>query len=181
MNELDFNKAIASNILELGSFKMEAFDDRILVIEDEFRSGYECETCGGKQLVVCDKCGGSGKSYLNSLARCSKCEGKRAIECPTCSGKGVRQGGIIVPKVSERRPTTGRIVSIGHSVKNLTRGISVIFPSHIGHVYDVQAWDENNQEITVVVRVMRETEVLAKISGHLDLRRVRRESVNVTD
>lgn len=183
MNELDFQKAFDTNILELGSFEMEALDDRIMVIEDEFRSGYECAQCLGKQTVICPECAGLGQYEGiggKNWKKCSACSGTGKVKCPACDGKGAL---LVTPEVSERRPTTGRIVSIGQNVRSekLIRGVSVIFPSHIGHVYEVQAWDQNGNEVMVVVRIMRENEVLAKVKGHLDLRRVRKEAVNVTD
>src|SRR4029077_11404577 len=119
---------------------MEAFNDRLLVIEDEFRSGYECTTCLGKMKVpcakcgargyaVCDNCRGSGQSMLAPGARCTLCTGvgkllcdvcagNKVVTCAACEGRGVAEGGIVIPEASERRPTTGVVVSTGWKVNS---------------------------------------------------------------
>jgi co-chaperonin GroES (HSP10) len=175
MFELDFRSAIETNILKLGSFSTEAFNDRILVLEDEFRSGYECPDCVGKKKIlspeleelVCDSCDGSGKSVIVKDAKCSACKGLGRTLCPTCKGKG---GVIVVAQASERRPTTGTVVSIGPEVRNVERGESVLYTSFSGHVYDLAL--PNGSEISI--RIIQPSDILAKVTGHLELKRVKK-------
>jgi len=222
MLEIDLKSAIETNVIKLGALTMEAHADRMLVLEDEFRSGMECTACVGKRKIkspeleelVCENCEGTGRSILNKDARCARCRGTGRTICETCKGKG---GTIIVADQSERRPTTGRILSIGDAIhckvcdgKGVTetkqyirvsddstvgshgsttlvtaecvrckgtggthtfeRGQSVIYTSFSGHVWDLVL--SNGEEI--VIRVIQESDVLAKIQGHLDLRRVKK-------
>jgi co-chaperonin GroES (HSP10) len=175
MPELNFAGAIKTNVLQLGALTMEAFNDRLLVIEDEFRSGYECPDCVGKKKIkspeleelVCENCDGSGKSVISKEARCSACRGLGRTICKTCLGKG---GVIVVAQASERRPTTGTVVSTGDKVQHAKRGESVIYTSFSGHVYDLELPGGE----TIVIRVIQESDILAKVSGHLELRRVKK-------
>ena len=175
MQEIDLQSAIQTNVLRLGALTMEAFNDRLLVIEDEFRSGYECPDCVGKKKIkspeleelVCESCGGSGKSVIVHDAKCTRCRGTGRTLCGTCKGKG---GVIVVAQASERRPTTGTIVSVGEKVERAQRGESVIYTSFSGHVYDLELPGDE----VVVIRVIQESDILAKVSGHLELRRVKK-------
>lgn len=175
MQELNFREAIETNILKLGSFHTEAFNDRILVVEDEFRSGYECQDCVGKKKIispeleelVCESCNGSGKSVIVADAKCSQCRGSGRTLCPTCKGKG---GMIVVAQASERRPTTGTVVSIGPEVRNVERGESVLYTSFSGHCYDLAM--PNGSELCI--RIIQPSDILAKVSGHLELKRVKK-------
>jgi hypothetical protein len=193
MPEIDLQSAITTNVLRLGELTLEAHADRIVVVEDEFRSGYECATCGGTGNIKCADCS-DGTSAVNPLIKCKSCAGTTWILCADCGGKGAL---LVIPEQSERRPTTGTIVSVGPDVarltrfqamlyaireffgfkvpaKRLARGQSVIYPSFCGHVFDLNAVDLRGTEIQVCIRIMRESEVIAKVSGHLDLRRVQK-------
>lgn len=216
MQEIDLKSAIETNVLKLGALTMEAFNDRLLVIEDEFRSGYECPDCVGKKKIkspeleelVCENCEGSGRSVISKEARCSACRGTGRTLCATCKGKG---GVIVVAQASERRPTTGTVVSVGDKISQastpcsicfgrgyfevvhpagvtdrndceacggrgkflegrIQRGESVIYTSFSGHVYDLEL---PGGEV-IVIRVIQESDILAKVSGHLELRRVKK-------
>jgi co-chaperonin GroES (HSP10) len=170
MPEIDLQSAITTNVLRLGELTLEAHADRIVVVEDEFRSGYECATCGGTGNIKCADCT-DGTSAVNPLIKCKSCAGTTWILCADCGGKGAL---LVIPEQSARRPTTGTIVSVGPDVTRLTRGQSVIYPSFCGHVFDLNAVDLSGTEIQVCIRIMRESEVIAKVSGHLDLRRVQK-------
>jgi co-chaperonin GroES (HSP10) len=171
------------NTLVIGNLRLRAGGDRVLVLEDEFRSGYECLRCLGKQIVECDQCCGTGQSSINNTLRCSKCEGKKRIQCPDCAGKGVAHGGIIIPEASIRRPTTGKIKSVGPKVTEYEVGESVIYADFVGHVYDLGtgAFDIGGKEVMAVIRVLRESEIQSHIEGHMELRRIRASHANVTD
>lgn len=129
-----------TNKFSVGKLSFEAFGDRILVQEDDFKSGYECRTCGG-----------TGISPLNPNMRCKDCEGNGAT--------------IIIPDIGQRRPTTGRIVSIGPEVRHLRVGQSVMFSNFAGHATDLTRAGK-----PVVLRTLHESEILALIDGHLELR-----------
>ncbi len=131
------------NKFVIGDLKFEAFGDRIIVKQDEFKSGYECESCGG-----------TGFSKLNTNIRCKACDGKGAL--------------LVIPQVSERRPTTGTIVSAGPDVKRLKVGQSVMFSSFAGHNIDLDRAGH-----PVILTVLHEVEILTVIEGHLELRSVR--------
>lgn len=151
--------------LDLGNVGFQATGDRVFIIEDDFRSGYECEVCGGKQKVVCDDCNGKGVSPVNPEIRCKSCEGRLLVTCPKCEGKG---GLLIIPDNAQRRPTTGVIRSIGPGVwQNGTFipttykvGEGVVYSNFAGH-----AWDIDGQ----VVRILHEVELFGRIRGHLTL------------
>lgn len=173
MPEIDLISALETNVLKLGTMEMEAHADRILVVQDEFRSGFECVTCKGIGAVLCDNCDGKGTSLVVKAGKCSRCNGEGRQVCPECKGKG---GLLIVPDASERRPTTGTIVSVGPRVTAFERGQSVIYPSFAGHAFDLIATDLQGNEVQVVIVILREEEVLAKVKGHLELRRVRKSA-----
>lgn len=175
------------NVVQLGTASMEAHADRLIVVQDEFRSGYECTTCRGLNVrvigggeakqsvsaVACDACKGTGRSKVVQEAKCSQCKGQGWTACPECGGRG---GLIVFDQDSERRPTTGLIVSIGPQVTAFKRGESVIYTSFSGHAYDLTAPDVNGNDVAVTLVILREQEVLAKVSGHLELRRVKRSA-----
>jgi hypothetical protein len=176
MQEIDLKSAIDTNVLNLGGLTLEASSDRLIVIEDEFKSGYECNLCAGLGSIPCDSCGGTGKSAVVKDGRCARCEGRQNIVCPECGGKGVEKGGLHIPEASVRRPTTGTIVSIGPDVKRFKRSQSVIYTSFSGHVFELNAFDLSGREIVIVIRVIQESDILAKVSGHLELRRVKKSA-----
>src|SRR2546426_12611485 len=60
---------------EVGTVKFAAFGDRLLISEDEFRSGYECRTCNGSGRVACTECEGAGVSKFNAAIVCKWCYG----------------------------------------------------------------------------------------------------------
>lgn len=176
MQEIDIKSAVETNVLNLGGMTLEAAADRIIVVEDEFKSGYECSMCEGAGTLICENCNGSGKSSISKDARCSKCQGRKNIVCPECKGKTVVEGGLVVPEASVRRPTTGTIVSVGPDVKRFERAQSVIYTSFSGHVFELNAFDLAGREIVIVIRVIQESDILAKVSGHLELRRVKKSA-----
>lgn len=177
MQEIDIKSAVETNVLNLGGMTMEAAGDRIIVVEDEFKSGYECGMCEGAGTLICENCNGTGKSSISKDARCSQCQGRKSVTCPECKGKTVVEGGLVVPEASVRRPTTGTIVSVGPDVTlrgRFARADSVIYTSFSGHVFELNAFDLAGREIVIVIRVIQESDILAKVSGHLELRRVKK-------
>jgi co-chaperonin GroES (HSP10) len=135
---------------KVGDVGFSALGDRVVIVEDQFKSGYECETCGGSGKVPSTIAGGKPKV------------------CPTCDGKG---GLLVVPDNSQRRPTTGLIVSAGELCKSLKVGDSVLFSNFAGFAVDM-----DRAGATVCLRILHETEVMCKVSGHLELRAIRNQS-----
>jgi len=185
MPEIDLQSALETNILKLGTLEMEAHADRMLIVQDPFVSGYECPACGGARKVLCDNCDGRGFNEVSggeitavvgiksTRKKCSHCSGEGRIKCPECDGRG---GLLIVPDSSERRPTTGTIMSVGGAVTCFERGQAVIYPSFAGHAFDLTATDLEGRDVAVCIVILRESEVLAKVKGHLELRRVKRSA-----
>jgi co-chaperonin GroES (HSP10) len=184
MPELDFESAIQTNWIKLGTLEMEATGSKLIVVQDEFHSGYECTTCRGQNVrsiesgeagrtastVTCPDCNGNGMGRIVTGSKCKECQGAGWIVCPDCGGKG---GVIVFSQDSERRPTTGTIVSIGEKIVNYKRGDSVIYPSFAGDFFDLEAVDVNGNEVKVTIGILGEQEIIARVRGHLELRRVK--------
>ena len=166
------------NIFHVGEVGFEAWEDRILVIEDPFRSGYECAKCNKTGTVLCEGCAGTGMSAVVKDARCKQCNATGKVMCPECQGKGEF---LVIPQQSERRPTSGTIVSVGPRVRELRREQNVLYADYVGQVMDLSYEDVHGAKQNCCLRVLRESEILCKLSGgHLDLRRIRRK-VNLND
>ena len=152
-------------VYKFGEVGFSALGDRVVVLEDIFRSGYECSTCNGTGKICCANCNGSGKSSVNTHAKCSQCHGDTYQTCDTCQGKG---GLLVIPDSSKRRPTTGQIVSAGEGCKVLKHGECVMYSNFAGFAIDLNRAGED-----IVLRVLHETEVMCRVSGHLELRTLR--------
>lgn len=149
----------------LGNLKFWALGDRLVIEEDEFRTGYECTVCNGSGNTPCDACNGSGASSVVRGARCPTCAGSGLLKCPSCEGKG---GLLIAPEISQRRPTTGRIVSLGPACKELKLGQSVLYSNFAGYVIDLERAGRK-----VTLRILHETEILCGMEGQLELRNLK--------
>lgn len=86
------------NAVELTELKiqLEAVEDKIIVVMDQFKSGFECATCGG-----------SGKIKSPVVADALK-------DCPDCHGKGAL---LIVPEIAKSLPTLGTVMSVGEKTR----------------------------------------------------------------
>src|SRR5215472_14269338 len=133
MPEIDLQSALETNWIKFGTFEMEAHGDRVIVVQDDFKFGTECVTCGAKDIrmisqtdqrsvVPCPECNGNGhypkkmKDGISVKMKCANCEARGWIICPDCQGTGVEEGLIAHPKNREERPTTGTIYSVGERV-----------------------------------------------------------------
>lgn len=141
-----------------------AMHDRVIVLEDEFKSGYGCPRCnpsgtdpGGVTYVGCPACNATGKHPIVAHARCNECMGSKKVVCPDCGGKG---GLLVVAQETGRRPSSGTIVSAGSECKYLKVGDAVLFSNHAGYVVDLGE---------KALRILHEPEILAGIEGHLTL------------
>lgn len=82
------------NAVEITNLKiqLEAVRDNIIVVMDQYKSGFECKTCGG-----------TGKVKSSVVAGAEK-------DCTDCGGKGAL---LVVPEISKSLPTLGTVVSLG--------------------------------------------------------------------
>jgi len=82
------------NVIDLTEVgvSMQGISDKIIILVDEYKSGYECKTCGGTGQVA---------SVINP-------DIKRT--CDNCKGKGLT---LVIPDTAKSMPSTGVIVSMG--------------------------------------------------------------------
>lgn len=100
-----------AEIVNLGISLM-AVEDKIIVMFDDYKSGYECKNCSGNgYLTGCTSCENTGKDRFEQP--CRICEGKgvdRKVQCHECKGKG---GILVIPETAKSLPTTGIVLSMG--------------------------------------------------------------------
>lgn len=144
-----------------GRLAIEAKNTRIVIIEDEFKTGYECKTCDGNLVVpaiadICNLCKSTGyEKGFDGLTECRVCKGRKGVrKCSDCDGKG---GLLIAPETSKRRPTTGKVTSIGNEVKVLKVGDHVLYQQQAGSAITLRG--------NVVLRIIHEDEVIACLYG----------------
>lgn len=183
----DKPEIVNDNIVWVGAAGFEADNDRLIILQDAHRSGYECKTCmdenkhtyEGREVstVACTECSGEGRRPKAGNAaltvKCAECDGRGWKVCPDCNGKG---GAIILADKDKNRPTTGTIVSIGPDVKNRKRGDKVIYPSFAGHAYDLTAVTEKGKSVEVVLVILRDSEILSRMYGSLEQNAVKRSA-----
>ena len=181
------------NIVWIGETGFESYYDNLIVLMDEFNSGFECAKCKGADIrteggdmytqkqvsyIVCDQCGGKGKrpkvGNADILVNCTDCGGRGSVPCPECGGTGTT--GIAIPDQSKGAPTTGKIVSVGPDVtKELFKlGDRVMFSSYSGHQYDVTGKDKGGAEKKIGLRFLKQSDILSRVYGVLEYRAVRK-------
>jgi hypothetical protein len=137
-----------------GKIALQAIEDKIIILLDKFRSGYECSACGGTGIG--EKC----KDCVNGINfrgfKCKTCDGdpERFIgkTCPVCKGRG---SSIIIPDSAKALPTSGMIVSIGPQCTKRKVGERVVFGAHVGFFLPFKG--------NVRLRMMREYEPLCQL------------------
>lgn len=153
------------NVFDVGALKFEAIGDRLIILEDQFKSGYECPKCDGHGVYGCNSC---NQGVKPNGKKCSDCEGKGHVTCTECGGKG---GLLIAPETAQRRPTTGRIVSVGDRCKELKLGDSVLYSNFSGYIVDLVRAGQ-----PIVLRILHETEVLTRMEGQFTLTNMKGKS-----
>lgn len=137
-----------------GKIALKAIEDKIIILLDKFKSGYECSLCGGTgEGQRCIDC----VNGVNSRGfRCKVCEGSPdrfiGLSCQQCHGRGST---IIIPDSAKALPTSGIIVSIGPDCKKRQVGQRVVFGAHVGFFLPFKG--------NVRLRMMRETEPLCEL------------------
>lgn len=153
------------NVVDLVNIgiKLEGIEDKIIVMMDSYKTGYECKSCGG-----------SGKVQTKSTV----VEGATREEiCTECGGKGDI---LILPEISKSLPTSGIVLSIGEKCRanrelywffrlltklklrpsipaKVTLGARVIFSPHVGTLIPFKG--------NIRLKIMREHEPLAVMYG----------------
>ena len=179
------SQEVEQNVYFAGPMGMEATYDRVLLLEDEFRSGYECEACSKSGKVKCPNCKGDGQTTLLSMnpnqapivKKCSHCNGEKEIKCDACGGKGEL---LVIPDVAKRRPTTGIIVSVGCDVREYKIGEYAAYPNFCGEVWELSGLDREGNESTIVLRIIKEKELLCRVTGHLSLKRMKHRASQIS-
>lgn len=137
---------------------LEAMGDLIIVVEDKFRTGFECKVCDGEKHLdePCQHCNGTGATTGNAgtfpCGFCKEFPGKKP--CPECKGKG---GLLIAPEIAQRRPTTGTVMSVGLETKLLVPGDRVLYSLFAGSAIQFKQ--------RAVIRIMHEHEVMCRMYG----------------
>jgi co-chaperonin GroES (HSP10) len=137
-----------------GKIALRAIEDKIIILLDKFKSGYECSMCGGS---------GEGRRCIDCVEgvnsrgfKCKVCDGvpDRWVgkTCPQCKGRGST---IIIPDSAKALPTSGTIVSVGPDCKSRKVGQRVVFGAHVGFFLPFKG--------NVRLRMMREYEPLCEL------------------
>lgn len=143
-----------------GKLALEAIENKILILIDKFRSGYECKDCNETGIFVsceCERNGTPGK-FVTRLGEkpCPYCDGyyeqRRGFSCKACKGTGST---LVMPENARAIPTSGVIVSVGPlcSVRKIAE--RVLFGAHTGYYLPFKG--------NAKIRCMREDEPLCLI------------------
>jgi len=143
-----------------GKIGLESIEDKIIILIDKFKSGYECKDCNETGIFIsceCERKGTPGRVIKGNINKeCPYCNGKyeerREKECPTCKGTGST---IIMPENARAIPTSGVIVSTGPKCTVRKIGERVLFGAHTGYYLPFKG--------NAKLRCMREDEPLCKI------------------
>ena len=95
MGEVNIDKDNAVELVELG-IQLEAVEDKIIVMMDSYKSGYECKECSGTGKVK--------STFVEGAER----------ECEACNGKGAT---LVIPEISKSLPTLGTVMSVGEKTR----------------------------------------------------------------
>lgn len=140
-----------------GKLGLEAIGDKILILIDKFKSGYECKDCNETGKYVGCECTRRGDYGVNLNGKvCSfrdACDKQtEGATCKTCNGTGST---VIMPENARAIPTSGVIVSIGPACTKRKINERVLFGAHTGYYLPFKG--------AAKIRVMREDEVMCLI------------------
>lgn len=141
-----------------GKLGLEAIEDKILILIDKFKSGFECKDCNETGTYIACECvretGTQGiKKNGKTCAFKDACSRQMAgTACNTCHGTGST---LVMPENARAIPTSGVIVSIGPKCSVRKIGERVLFGAHTGYYLPFKG--------AAKIRCMREDEPLCKI------------------
>lgn len=140
-----------------GKLGLEAIEDKILVLIDKFKSGYECRDCDETGIFIacpCTKLGTPGTNANGRTCHYTEACAKQQVgnRCRTCNGTGST---LVMPENARAIPTSGVIVSKGPNCKVREVGERVLFGAHTGYYLPFKG--------AAKIRVMREDEPMCKI------------------
>ena len=180
--QADLNLTNNQNIFWIGNRGLEAAENQIIILQDEYKSGYECELCGDREhrflkgseakqesIIDCVQCGGAGRVAKAGrdemlFIRCTACEGSGKVTCPKCAGKG--SPSVVIPDDQKGRPTTGTVVSAGENVKRYKLGDRLLVPAFAGHGLELAGINmATGKQEEAVITILLENDILAKVHG----------------
>lgn len=132
---IDGNSVVVGNKIRLSVNQ----GKNIIILEDEFKSSYDCTGCKGTGEIEgkCIRCNGTGfelqsadPANPNVCGRCGA-TGKLVRECSICKGKGAL---IELPDQAKSRPTSGIIQCIGPDVTFYKQRDKVAYSGYTGHL-----------------------------------------------
>ncbi len=139
------------------------YRDNVMILEDQFKSSYDCKECDGtgEKKIKCLMCDGTGEVLIEDVewgekkTTCGRCDGKgfRIESCKACNGKGAL---LEIPDIAKARPTSGTIVCRGPECNVYKLGDRVAYTGYTGQLLPFRG---NNR-----LRVMSEKEVLCRIT-----------------
>src|SRR5271154_5095467 len=97
--ELDVKQVDNTVFVVAGKIALEAVENKILILIDKFRSGYDCKDCNETGIYAsceCERRGTPGRIISGKFDKvCPYCEGSETIRntrrgsaCSTCKGTG---------------------------------------------------------------------------------------------
>lgn len=140
-----------------GKLGLEAIEDKILILIDKFKSGYECKDCNETGIYQGCECSRAGRQGVRESGKACSFRDACARQlvgtaCRTCKGTGST---LVMPENARAIPTSGIIVSIGPKCSVRSIGERVLFGAHTGYYLPFKG--------SAKIRCMREDEPLCKI------------------
>ena len=141
-----------------GKLGLEAIEDKILILIDKFKSGFECKDCNETGSYVACECvretGTQGVKKNGKTCAFREACSRQMIgtTCNTCNGTGST---LVMPENARAIPTSGVIVSVGPDCKSRKIGERVLFGAHTGYYLPFKG--------AAKIRCMREDEPLCKL------------------
>lgn len=137
-----------------GKIGLEAVENKIIILIDKFKTGYECKDCNETGVYSGCACALAGRFGIKDNGRACHYRdacAKQVIgeRCKTCNGTGIM---LNVPQNARGIPTSGMIVSAGPKCTSRKINERVLFGAHTGYFLPFKG--------NAKLRCMREDEVL---------------------
>lgn len=140
-----------------GKLGLEATENKILILIDKFKSGYECKDCNETGKYIACECARRDSFGIKENGKVCGFRDNCGLQiigetCRTCKGTGTT---LIMPENARAIPTSGVIVSVGPLCRTREVGERVLFGAHTGYFLPFKG--------SAKIRCMREDEPLCKI------------------